>query len=447
MSFFSTSSVDKLDFSTDSSYLNWSAETTIACYHEPKVHDHQLYFQLTRIKLLVLLPLALLGLVSNACALFCLCTPPKISSGVFIYLKALLILDHVHILMSLANCLLPDLCDAHHSREHTFYRFCMFEQRFLRLLVPRLDQTISTLHVWTIASLSAHRYWKISRPVVSRFKDTIKRARLMLTILFLVIFAYRLPIFVVELQWKWNPVFRIQKRQETTELLSPYRVALYSIVDPIVSNFVPFTLMCVFSLLTLCDILKSRQFTSYAQFSVDSQGSTSGGAVANGGYHHNYPQKHKWSGDSAGNQPTITLEMTTWLRTRRANGVRLKQEYRATISIVLMILLYLLLHSIELYILGRKWQLLLQQKCPTKTDYIQSQMSRIFSLISASVNAFVFIAFTNRMRTYIQMLIRKTSRTLSSHCSDPHLHHYPPQSATKMMIASKLNHNEKVDFV
>lgn len=38
--------------------------------------------------------------------------------------------------------------------------------------------------------------------------------------------------------------------------------------------------------------------------------------------------------------------------------ITLLTEYRATVSIVLIILLYLLLHSMELYILVRKWQLL-----------------------------------------------------------------------------------------
>lgn len=47
---------------------SWWAEAT-ACYHEPKVHDHQLYFRLADINLYVLLPLAALGLFFNAAAL------------------------------------------------------------------------------------------------------------------------------------------------------------------------------------------------------------------------------------------------------------------------------------------------------------------------------------------------------------------------------------------
>ena len=296
----------------------WTAETA-ACYHEPKVHDHELYFQLARINLLVLLPLSLLGLLSNGSALVCLCTPPKISSGVFVYLKALLILDHLHILVSLASCLLPDLCDAHHSREHTFYRFCMWERRFLRALLPRVDQTVNTLHVWTIASLAAHRYWKISRPVVSRFKDTLSHARSMLTALFLAIGLYRLPTFVVELQWKWHPVFRIQTRPETTELLSPYRVALYSVVDPILSHFLPFALMAVFSVLTLCEIVKSRHF-AYAQFSIDSQGSAGGGGGSGHGQQHGGSLRR--SSHCSGSQIPLG-----GLRGKRADGVRQKQGW------------------------------------------------------------------------------------------------------------------------
>lgn len=155
----------------------------------------------------------------------------------------------------------------------------MFERRFLRALVPRVDQTVNTLHVWTIASLAAHRYWKvpdnnydelltlheqkhiknvrkslieqaslckrnviiqkyckciimngyyliilfkISRPVVSRFKDTVRRARFFLIILYASIAIYRLPIFLVELQIKWQPLVHIQKRPETTEVCIIY---------------------------------------------------------------------------------------------------------------------------------------------------------------------------------------------------------------------------------
>ncbi|KAI3413808.1 hypothetical protein GPALN_011289 [Globodera pallida] len=339
------------------SSLSWWTSAGTACYHEPKVHDYELYFQLNRITLFVLLPLALLGLLSNTCALVCLCTPPKISSGVFIYLKALLVLDHCHIIVSLVNTLFPDFCDSHHSREHIAYGFCMFERRFLRAMVPRLDLMVDTLHVWTIASLAAHRYWKISRPVVSRFKDTVSRARSLMAVLFVAITFYRLPTFMVELQIKWQPVFRIQRRPETTEMLSPYRIWLYSIVDPIVSHLVPFVLMCVFSLLTLCEIVKSRHF-AYAQFSIacDSHGTTmkrrrsSGSRLEKAEEFENFTTKF--------NLPVSqSLHLSHPLR-RRTDGARQKQEYRATLSIFLIILLYLVLHSMELYILVRKWQLL-----------------------------------------------------------------------------------------
>uniref|UniRef100_A0A915MYP6 G-protein coupled receptors family 1 profile domain-containing protein n=2 Tax=Meloidogyne javanica TaxID=6303 RepID=A0A915MYP6_MELJA len=292
-------------------------------YHEPKVHDYELYYLLSSINIYLLLPLSLVGLFANGSALFCLCSPPKIVSGVLVYLKALLILDHVYIIVSLANSMLPDFCDGQHSVENTFYSFCLFEGRFLRNIIPRIYQTVVMLHIWTIAALSAHRYWKISRPVSARSNDTIFRARALLAILFLVIIAYRVPSFVVELHWKWNPIV-------TTVSVIALRLLQLVIMFPE-------------------SLLKSE-----------------------------------------------------------------KKEYRATISIVLMIVIYLLLHSMSLYNLGRKWELIIKHKCPTKTDYIRSHIGNVLNVLSASVNAFVFIAFTNRMRDYIRALIRKTSRTFSS---------------------------------
>uniref|UniRef100_A0A1I7WQQ7 G_PROTEIN_RECEP_F1_2 domain-containing protein n=1 Tax=Heterorhabditis bacteriophora TaxID=37862 RepID=A0A1I7WQQ7_HETBA len=138
--------------------------------------------------------------------------------------------------------------------------------------------------------------------------------------------------------------------------------------------------------------------------------------------------------------------LTTCFR-KKAEVLRQKQELRATISIVLIILLYLLLHSLQLYTVARKWQLLINHQCPNRSDYFQSYLAHILSMVSASVNAFVFIAFTNRLKKYVQMLIRKTSRTLSNSSEPPlspkttitiegsHTHSHPHNSkAMKLLL-------------
>uniref|UniRef100_A0A7E4W0P1 G_PROTEIN_RECEP_F1_2 domain-containing protein n=1 Tax=Panagrellus redivivus TaxID=6233 RepID=A0A7E4W0P1_PANRE len=290
----------------------------------------------------------------------------------------------------------------------------MFERRFLKYTMPRMETTINTMHVWTIASLSAHRYWKISRPVVSRFKDTAKRARYVLIVMLSLAMLFRLPVFLVELQLKWRPMLRINRRPETTELMSPYRVIYHSFLDPILSNFLPFIWMCVFSILTLCEIIKNRHF-AYAQFSVYSRSSKGENSFKN----------------MCASKPLTYFQ-------RRADSIRQKQEFRATVSITLIIILHLLFHSLQLYNVVRKWQLLLQKKCPTRTDYIQSHISTVLSMLSASVNAFVFIAFTNRLKLYVQKLIHRTSRTLSN-SSEPPL---SPRTTTSTDPVMVLPYNE-----
>ncbi|KAI6189234.1 hypothetical protein M3Y98_00440600 [Aphelenchoides besseyi] len=412
-------------------------DTSNACYyHEPKVHDYELYFQLTTINVYVLLPLAILGLFFNASALICLYSPPKITSGVFIYLKALLIIDHCHIIINSITILLPQLCDNHHSKEHFFYQFCMFERRFFSSLLPRIESTVNILHVWTIASLSVHRYWKISRPVVSRFKDTASRARSVLFVVFAIALLFRVPIFVLELEFKLKPSLRIVRRPENTALLSPYRLIYHTFLDPLLTNVLPFVFMCFFSICTLCEIAKSRHF-AYAQFAPEPQ-NTNG--VQNGS-HNGSMKRHsctksfsgiasarrtssteKWNnnnGRASGKSSLTFTQPLNYLR-RRADSLRQKQEWRASISIILIILLYLLFHSLQVYNVARKWQLLLLEKCPARSDYIQSHCSTALSMLSATINAFVFIAFTNRLRHYVRMLIRKTSRSFST-SSDPPL--------------------------
>ncbi len=106
---------------------------------------------------------------------------------------------------------------------------------------------------------------------------------------------------------------------------------------------------------------------------------------------------------------------------RRSDGIlgaRRQQEWRATISIILIIALYLVFHALQLFNVGRKWHLVLVGGCPTRADWIISHFGTILSMVSASVNAFVFIAFTNRVKRYVQLLIRKTSRNLSNGSSD-----------------------------
>ncbi|KAK0397416.1 hypothetical protein QR680_002117 [Steinernema hermaphroditum] len=269
------------------------------CYHEPKVHDHELYQQLITINLWLLIPLTLIGLFFNASAL-------------------------------------------------------------------------------------------ISRPVVSRMKDTVKRAHIIVFIVLSITFIFRLPIFLIELQVKEKPELLIRRRPTATEFLSLYRIVYHSFLEPILCNVLPFLAMSIFSILTLSEICRSAHF-HYSQFSFEGKGVKK----------------------VASSQPLRTCLQ------KKADALRQKQELRATISIVLIILLYLVFHSLQLYDVVRKWQLLFSSECPTRRDYLQSHIGTVLSLLSATVDAFVFIAFTNRLRQYVQMLIRKTSRTLSNSSEPP----------------------------
>ena len=116
--------------------------------------------------------------------------------------------------------------------------------------------------------------------MISRFKDTAKRARFVLIVMLGLAMVFRLPIFFVELQLKWKPILKITRRPETTEFLSPYRIVYHSFLDPVLSNFLPFIWMCIFSILTLYEIVKNRHF-AYAQFSIHSRTTISSNSIKN----------------------------------------------------------------------------------------------------------------------------------------------------------------------
>uniref|UniRef100_A0A914VMK1 G-protein coupled receptors family 1 profile domain-containing protein n=1 Tax=Plectus sambesii TaxID=2011161 RepID=A0A914VMK1_9BILA len=385
------------------SWLN----SLVLCWHEPRVHDYDLYYLLNRINIFVMLPICLVGLLVNGTALICLYRPPKITSGVFVYLKALLILDMVQLLVTTLTYIVPPVCDHSHNKTDLFYPPCFLFWRFLELPLPRLATSVNTMHSWTIAALSAHRYWKIARPVVSRFNDTLGRARCVLLLLVVGVIAFRLPLFIVELRFVSQPMPKIKRYTWATIEMSWYRFVYHSILDPLLAHVAPLLMMSVFSLLTLLEICRSRDF-GYHKLKIDS--------IING--------KNGNAGGGDGQNGVLVTNgmefapLSACFKRRRSNGARQKQEIRATVSIVLIVVLHLALHSIDLLSVVRKWDLLISSVCAVRADYLIRHVGIILSLVSASINAFVFIAFTNRLKSYVEMLIRKTSRNLSS-SSDP----------------------------
>ncbi|VDM53250.1 unnamed protein product [Angiostrongylus costaricensis] len=359
-----------------------------ACYHEPRVHDHSLYFYLRKLNVYLLLPIAVMGIVFNASALAFLYRPPRITSGVSVYLKALLIMDHAQLFTTVATVFMPQVCDLHHSGNHTLYGFCMFERRFLKHAMPRIEATVNTIHVWTIAALSAHRYWKVSRPVAARMKDTTSKAHCVLLLMFVAALLFRLPTFLFELQTSWRPILLITKRIDTTEILSPYRFVYHSILDPLLDNILPFIWMSLFSLMTLSEIFRSRHLEYQKLGNLFSK-------------------------------ETGIKELLAQCFIALSHLNRQRQKLRATVSIVSVIVLYLLLHTLRLYLIARKWQLLIKRQCPTRSDYFHSYVAYLFSMTSASVNAFVFIGFTNRVRNCVQVIIRRTSQKLLTYTDAP----------------------------
>lgn len=265
--------------------------------------------------------------------------------------------------------------------------------------------------------------------------------------IFLVATLFRLPIFFFELDLKVKPWLRIVRRPETTELLSPYRLVYHTFFDPLITNILPFVWMFVFSLLTLFEIAKNRHF-GYAKFFTDPSGYSS--SRGNSFKRHSCTRPlmggRRSSSSDKESVKSSMIQPLAYLR-KRADSIRQKQEFRASVSIILIIILYLLFHSLQIYNVVRKWQLILLERCPqrfeldsfkfialdnSRSDYFQSHISSILSILSATVNSFVFIAFTNRLKHYVEMLIRKTSRSFSS-SSDPPL---SPKNANSSMNAT-----------
>lgn len=126
--------------------------------------------------------------------------------------------------------------------------------------------------------------------------------------------------------------------------------------------------MCVFSLFTLFEIAKNRHF-GYAKFSTDANGSSSSCASSFKRHSCTRPLMGGRRSSSTDKESikSSMIQPLTYLR-RRADNIRQKQEFRASVSIILIILLYLLFHSLQVYNVVRKWQLILMEQCPKRFD-------------------------------------------------------------------------------
>lgn len=77
------------------------------------------------------------------------------------------------------------------------------------------------------------------------------------------------------------------------------------------------------------------------------------------------------------------IQPLTYLR-KRADNIRQKQEFRASVSIILIILLYLLFHSLQVYNVVRKWQLILLEQCPKRQEILLFKVYCLFLDLTTS---------------------------------------------------------------
>lgn len=132
------------------------------------------------------------------------------------YLRALLLFD-IAVLVSTVLSRLPEhICANQTSRDQSvIYALCLSHQRFLHNLAPRIELTIATAHVWTIAAISAHRYWKLTG---SRH-DSVQWARHILYVIYAIVLLIRVPIFMVELRVVKDPMWHIDRSIWTTQVV------------------------------------------------------------------------------------------------------------------------------------------------------------------------------------------------------------------------------------
>ena len=291
----------------------------------------------------------------------------------FVYLKLLLLFDLIVITITICNRMSKHVCDYSHRVDDWLYRPCIYRARFLHHLLPRVESLVITMHFYLIAALTTHRYWKIARPFQSRLHDTKRRSYVILFGMLVAIVAYRLPTFILELKLTIVPTIRIVNDIWYTIVMSPYRIVYHSIVDPIVSNLLPFVWTAVFSALTLVEVYRATR----------------------------EPMLNDELLTVNNNSSLMLADAKLRIRLSRSSNKRRKSlersEIRATLFIASIVNICLFCHSVQLYMIARKWHLLLSGTCPNRSDYVISSIETVLEIVSTSVNVFVFTGFTARL--------------------------------------------------
>lgn len=305
--------------------------------------------------------------------------PPRISNGVFVYLKLLLIFDLIVIGVTVFNRISRHICDYSFHFDDFFNRPCIYRSRFLHHLLPRVETLVTTMHFYLIAALTTHRYWKIARPFQSRLYDTKRRSYSILVSLLLIIVTFRLPTFVIELKLVAQPILRIDIDHWQTVIMTKYRFVYHSIINPIISQLLPFVWTTVFSALTLAQVYRRAK---------------------------DGPMLHEESTTIISARNSLLSGELRRVRLSHSTTVRRHKSYerseiRATLFIASIVNICLVCYSVQLYMIARKWHLLLSGSCPIRFDFLISSIETVLEIVSTSVNVFVFTAFTSQMANSI----------------------------------------------
>lgn len=330
---------------------------------------------LTTLNCYILTPLCVFGCFSNAGALALFNRPPRIVSAVAVYLNTLLILDILQ-LFGTAIMTTPYFCESAYSDErHSFHTYCLFYYRYIGYIVSRLVCIVDTGQVWSLSALAVHRYWKISQPMKSLANDTPIKAVMILMVLFVFDIGFRLPMFF-ELKFAKHPNLNISVIAENVKLgrNGPYNIVYYLILNTTIYNIVPFVLLFLMSFLTIRSLIAARR-------------------------HEIIPT----NGNNGHCQIGIVIRNQTKSSRRRIG------ELKATFSICIMTVMFLLFHVLFIYEVVQRYRVYVQDVVGRHLHVI-SDLNTILAMLSSTLNAFVYIAITQRCKQHLETKRQRTVR-------------------------------------
>uniref|UniRef100_A0A914UT28 Glutamate receptor 1 n=1 Tax=Plectus sambesii TaxID=2011161 RepID=A0A914UT28_9BILA len=305
----------------------------------------QHYYTLINIYCYYLPPVCIAGIALNLIAAYHLQGRSWRNSAIRVYLLSLTVLDSLQLLFTL-HVSVPHMCMLQEQSSSSPFvtGLCDTYRDYVFRVFECASATVDTAHMWSMVVLTAHRYWKISKPLHAHIHDRPQFAKTVLITVNVLALVFRAPMFFeYELTMTNGTDARVVLTPTILRRVSSYNMWYWLIANTVLYNIAPFLTLTTLNALILATLHKAR-------FAV------------------------------------------------RKDYAYRNREVRAAIAICLVVSLFLAFHSLSIYDVIQQWRVWMLHGELSTNHPIVSAVSVLLAAISSALNPVIYVALGSGFR-------------------------------------------------